>query len=271
LNTEARERIGSLAIWFVENHPEHPALRGALSMVRGGDAFHQLQTLWPQQLAAHPRDPAVLGNAAAFYRSFDTVEALRLYEQARGLAPHDGEWMRRIAELHLQQARVARDPVQGKLALEAYRDLLREPSFTSYARGAVSAQAAHAALLAGDAAAASELARTILTSEANPADGYAVHRAHIILGTVALQTGDSAAAVQELGAACNVSKEPALASSGPDMSLANALLRAGRRDAVLGYLHACEAVWASGLGKLKAWETTIEHGVLPDFGFNALL
>jgi len=56
-----------------------------------------------------------------------------------------------------------------------------------------------------------------------------------------------------------------LASFGPTMQLAAALLNVGETDAVLKYLAQCRAFSEMGPPWLDVWEPKIRHGVIPNF------
>ena len=76
--------------------------------------------------------------------------------------------------------------------------------------------------------------------------GNALHKAHLMLGRVALVRGDINTAESELLAAGRVPGSPQLASFGPNMQLAFELLQAGRREAVLEYFRLCGDFWEMG-------------------------
>jgi hypothetical protein len=93
----------------------------------------------------------------------------------------------------------------------------------------------------------------------NPPDSY-VHAAHIILGLVDLREGNVDGAEEHLRAASRVrAVEPWEATFGPDFRLARDLLRAGRREAVLGYLSRYRQLWKSSHGRtlLDDWIAAI--------------
>ena len=116
-------------------------------------------------------------------------------------------------------------------------------------------------------------------AHAFPTDWYhgnGVHHAHRLLGQIALERGDTEAAARELLASGTGPSSPQLASFGPNMSLAKALLERGERDVVLDYLKACRTMWTmSGAGPsrehpLDRWERAITAGLEPDFGPNLM-
>lgn len=108
---------------------------------------------------------------------------------------------------------------------------------------------AQAALSEGDLSAAAEIAASLLQAAADGSaqdwnHGNLLHHGHIILGIVRLREGDVPAAEAELRAAGQTPGSPQLNSFGPDLSLAWALLRLDRDEAVLDYLHGIARFWA---------------------------
>jgi serine/threonine protein kinase len=267
-NPAMRAKLASQALWFVDHHPDHPALRSFLHIGPGdGDIFHQAQVLWRRQIDTYPRSASVAGNAASFYRSFDSTEALTLYERARSLRPDEEEWLADLADVHLSRARSASPsaPKEAAMALDEYRDLLGRPTLTFRGRASMLAAAAKAAMIAGEATAAADFAQECIMS----GSGDDIHDGHIVLGKLALERGDLGLAGAELVLACKVSPTPVLMSFGPDMTLAKMLLRRGNRESVLAYFEACVPVWKSGNQQLMEWAALVRRGGLPDFGMKA--
>jgi len=102
--------------------------------------------------------------------------------------------------------------------------------------------------------------------------GNAVHHGHLVLGLVALRRGDRGAAGVELLAAGRTPGSPQLNSFGPNMRLAQALLRAGDREVVLQYLELCAKFWTLPLGaeRLAEWAAQVRAGAVPDFRANLI-
>jgi len=106
---------------------------------------------------------------------------------------------------------------------------------------------------------------------ASPSDwnsDNAIHKAHLILGRVALARGDLETAGAELIASARNAGSPQLGSFGPSMTLALDLLKAGRPEVVLEYLALCENFWEMGQPQLHAWTQDIRNGHTPSFGAN---
>lgn len=128
------------------------------------------------------------------------------------------------------------------------------------------------ALRRGDREHAAALARELLAlAELYRSDwnhGNAVHQAHMVLGRVALAASDRATACEELLEAASTPGSPQLDSFGPSMGLAQDLLKAGERDAVLAYLRLCRGFWKLGGCELDKWVLDVEQHREPSFGPN---
>jgi len=98
--------------------------------------------------------------------------------------------------------------------------------------------------------------------------GNAIHRAHTVLGLLALHAGDIPLAVRELHEAGATPGSPQLDSFGPSMQLARALLREGQAPEVLAYLEQCRVFWETGAPWLDIWEEKIRAGREPNFLMN---
>jgi hypothetical protein len=96
--------------------------------------------------------------------------------------------------------------------------------------------------------------------------GCAIHTGNIILGRIAVQSGDIQAGKRHLLAAGNTPGSPTLNSFGPDMLLASQLLALGETETVLQYLDRCRAFWDRQ--ELGQWKLAIARGEEPDFERN---
>ena len=98
--------------------------------------------------------------------------------------------------------------------------------------------------------------------------GNAIHDGHLVLGRVALALGDVEKAKDELLAAGRTPGSPQLNSFGPNMRLAEDLLRVGERDVVLQYFELCDTFWEMNRGRLSQWSAEVQDGRAPTFGPN---
>jgi tetratricopeptide (TPR) repeat protein len=99
--------------------------------------------------------------------------------------------------------------------------------------------------------------------------GNAVFYGNTVLGRVALKRDNNLSQAEGyLLAAGKTPGSPQLNSFGPGMSLANDLLIAGQRDAVVDFLDECGNFWKANGDKLSVWKKTIKDGETPNFGPN---
>jgi hypothetical protein len=125
-----------------------------------------------------------------------------------------------------------------------------------------------ASLLAGKLEHAAEFANGVIRLEGEISarwlrhdPSFAVHSARIILGQVALQTGDLEAAQRHLLAAAEVSgRDPVLRTYGPDLQLAEELLERGLPETVVQYLTSWRKRWRVGRELLDWWIEQIREG-----------
>ncbi len=100
--------------------------------------------------------------------------------------------------------------------------------------------------------------------------GNAIHHGNLILGRIALRSGDVAGAREHLLKAADIEGSPQLDTFGPNMRLALELLEAGETETVLRYLEGCKKFWEMGSEHIDYWRVQIGHGQIPTFGQNLL-
>ena len=96
----------------------------------------------------------------------------------------------------------------------------------------------------------------------------ALHKAHSVLGRIALREGKPDEAALQLIQSAQIDGSPQLDTFGPNMVLARECLAAGRQDAVLEYFNLCRSFWKLGRGKLDRWQAIVRAGGTPEFGAN---
>jgi hypothetical protein len=100
--------------------------------------------------------------------------------------------------------------------------------------------------------------------------GNAVQDANLVLGRLAVREGKLEAAKKYLLASGKSHGSPQMNSFGPNMALAEDLLKKGERDTVLEYLMLCRRFWKMDNGKLDQWTQEVMAGKTPYFGANLL-
>jgi hypothetical protein len=98
--------------------------------------------------------------------------------------------------------------------------------------------------------------------------GNAVQDFNIVLGRLALKSGDIDTAREHLLAAGRSPGSPQMNSFGPNFSLAKDLLTTGDKAIVLEYIDLVRKFWKLDHRKLDQWKKDIEEGRAPDFGAN---
>ncbi|MGB2603885.1 MAG: hypothetical protein WBC78_09830 [Candidatus Sulfotelmatobacter sp.] len=115
---------------------------------------------------------------------------------------------------------------------------------------------------------ASEALSLILPPSGDPFDtsAEAIHDAHMVAGIVVLRRGDIQRAKEHLLASASTRGSQELKMLGPNLTLADELLKRGERDVVVQYLDQCRQFWKVGNHRLAAWIAQIRNGESPDFG-----
>lgn len=96
-------------------------------------------------------------------------------------------------------------------------------------------------------------------------DGEATHDGNMVLGLIALQRGDIDQAKRYLIESSRTSGSGYMSMTGPNLSLANELLKCNERQVVIGYLRECQRFWVDGRKTLDAWIEKIREGKDPQF------
>ena len=270
-STEARRSKQGHVLWLARHRPEAEIAASPfadLDSHRDGETYEQAKALWLEQAKVRGKDVRVLGNAAAFVGSEDSMTAEELLLQAQALDPSSEKWPSALGQLYdlrlIELEGNARQPVAAK-ALQHYERALE----LAHSRDTVLKDVATAALEAGETTKARAFALELL---AGPTQGWnqgnAVHHGNLVLGRLALQSGNVPEARESLLKAGQAPGSPQLNSFGPNMRLAKELLAKGERDVVLQYLQLCSKFWIMGGDRIANWTATVRGGGTPDFGAN---
>jgi hypothetical protein len=100
--------------------------------------------------------------------------------------------------------------------------------------------------------------------------GEVVFTSNLVLGRLAILSGDTEAAKKYLLLAGHTPGSPVLSGFGPNMSLARELLLASEQETVLQFLDECRVFWKRDKGRLDKWSLEIRSGRTPDFGANLI-
>ena len=261
-------------LWLIENRPDkapcgHPGIEFHQS---DGWPYHSASLLWTGHVFARPSSVDLLRNAASFFLLSDRHLSEHLLLRCRELERQSQEWPAELAHLYSLEAKHGNSRLANyQKAYQQIQDSI-ELTETKDARNAVS-KAANMAFEAGEYQLAREYANQLVASEPSddepsPLVAAYRHSGHTVLGRLALRDGDTEEAARQLLLAGNVTTSPTLASFGPNMRLADELLKKGQKEPVLAYLLLCTKFWRMGKKRLERWMQKILNDERPDFGGN---
>ena len=250
-NTEARSSLRKLVGWFIRNYPEDVGIQTIL-VDAGSDpeGYLEIKKQWLEVIEQYPDNAKIICNAAVF-ALLDPDWGNELLDKVSELEIQDSDSAKRIGmvyglRLMAEQSKNKREWWARK-AIEHYElaiDLTKDPSEISPLR----IMAATTAMDVGELRSAKTHAQQLLNDEGSD---DSIHSANIILGRLALQSGDREKAKARLLAAGRVSSTPELTRSGPDMLLARELLKEKETEVVLEYFELCETLCEKP--ELKQW------------------
>lgn len=265
-------------LWVIENAPRFANsvdFDTRLEPDKDGEAYRRCKQLWLRQAQDNERDVTILVNAADFLTHFDGIESERLLKIVRNLDPCNFEWCKRLGQLYRRRLRAlpvsASRPI-AKQALAAFEDAL-SIKLDDVIRFWMLPEIAQAACDAGEPDKARAYAVELLEKASEPGyfywrNGNAVHYGNLVLGRLALHSGDIQAANAYLLEAGKTTGSPVLSTAGPNMLLAYELLRLGETQTVIQYLQLCSEFWQSPDHQAEKWAYEIQRGQIPDFGIN---
>jgi len=236
----------------------------------------EAEKLWLVQIHARPSDARRIYNAGEFFSSIhEYPQSETLLERARAINPAAYDIDFSLATDYWHDTRYSATSAErftnAKKALDMFEQALKN-AHGKQERRFVLPQAAQAAFEAGDYERATSWSKEMLRMADQPTGredfGDEVHYGNIVLGRIALQHGDVAAAGSYLTKAGLADGNPHLDTFGPNMMLAKELLQRGDDKPVLAYLGSCSRFWKYDDGKLVKWRSDINDGKIPDFGPN---
>lgn len=264
-------------LWMIRHHPDsriaaNPELH--VNQILEREAYSQAKAVWLEQVDKDDVSAAVLGNAARFFLLSEQSRAEELLKKAQTLEPHAGEWSEQLGHLYMLRMTSARGNNRRELANLSLAEFERaaDQHQEERARFHLLPDLAKTAFEAGDAGKANRYATTLLELAQDEQHewnaGNSIHHGNLMLGRLALQSGDIEKAKSYRLAAGQTTGSPQLNSFGPNMMLAKELLERGETQAVLEYFEACSKFWKHGANRLNAWREDVEAGAIPEFGAN---
>jgi protocatechuate 3,4-dioxygenase beta subunit len=201
----------------------------------------------------------LLGNGGALITN-DRPTAERLLRRGQELDPSNSQWPAQLGQLYGLSARFPAASPSPPATIEVARKSLEEYE-KALALGLVRIlpDAADIARLANLPDKAADYAGQAIATR----DPDAVHQGNSTLGLLALEKGELAVARRFLLASGDVRGSPVLGSFGPNMNLANELLRRGERETVVTYLEQCLVFATLQADTIRGWIAEIKQGSTP--------
>ena len=269
----AREAKRKHVLWLIVNAPESEVLEigyGCLDAILDAEAYSQGKKAWIEQLKRKPTNLKLLEHAANFFQLHDRELAIESLQKAQSLDMDNPKWPAALG--HLFSLNMITNSLKDKAnaaekALEQFE--IAYKLSTGPVQDALLQYLAKAALAANKSEKAKEYAEKMLNQKSSSWNyGNNIHHGNIILGRIALSANDVAQAKERLIEAGKTPGSPQLDSFGPNMTLAEELLRKGETDVVLKYFELCSKFWKMGKDRLDDWSVGVKNGKIPNFGPN---
>jgi len=260
-------------LWVIQNIPDSELIRLILfvRLNQHEEGFEEAKQLWLKQLDAYKGNLVVLSNAIDFFLLPDRALAEKLIKQGATAEPNNAQWPERLGQLYLLQVTRATGETRRNLAalasaqFELAYQLAKDDSEKRNLLIALAKSAIEAGKIEQARAWAVQLLSQGTIDKKDWNYGNAIHHGHIILGRIALLSGNLGEAREHLIAAGETPGSPQLNSFGPSMTLAKELLEKGERDAVIRYFQLCANFWKNH-SELEGWTAIVKDGGIPNFG-----
>lgn len=259
-------------LWIINNRPSlSEFVVPVLDVHRSAKSeYDQVKAAWLEQVDKFPSSPKVLLNAAMFFRGSDEALVLKLLKQAQSIAPNDLKLLSDLAHHYRRDSDVPDSTKEGNLeALRLFEYILAH-SEDKLKRFYQLTDVATTAFDVGDSNRASEVAQEMLRVAPQFKEdwnyGNAIYWANIVLGKIALSTGNVDHACDFLIKASETPGSPQLDSFGPEFQLCHELLLTwNKRECVKTYLSNCGKFWELNEGKIAKWVADLDSGLNPSF------
>lgn len=271
---DAREKWKKNIIWIVRNdrYSENAAYPLPLLDPQQQTGEITLATeLWKEIIVEYSDDALVLSAAARFLMLYESMEtAEKLLKSVRALEPRNPDWMLELSGVYeLRAARVSgkeKEMLLKKASEEWERaeKIVEEEIF--YKLCDLAKKEFESGNIQNARKYANQLLEEAKGRENNWNYGNAIHDGNMVLGRIALTSGDISGAKEYLLKAGATPGSVTIHAFGPNMSLAKDLLEKGERQVVIEYLEMCRYLWAIDSGKLEKWIKQVKEGETPDFG-----
>jgi len=263
-----RETVAKHVLWLINNAPDSEVLGtpyGEIHLEPKSKDYKRAKQSWLRNVEKTPEDLQVLYNAAEFFKWDDEQLAIATLKKAQALDTENPKWLESIGQIHHGDMYVAsggKRTKAAKLALGYYESALALSAEDK--KRFLLINVAQTAFESGKIDKAREYANQMLDQVGSDwHSGDLIHDGNVVLGRIALRSGNTDDAKQHLLTVGETPGSPGLNSFGPDMTLAEELLEAGERNVVLEYFALCSKFWEPET--LSRWARDVEAGNIPDF------
>lgn len=264
-------KLTKYALYLIEHQPDHPAIScSALNPIFSENSapFQEAaKRLFLAHIEKDKKNVSLLRNAANYFRFLDFNLSEKILKMARDIEPYKPEWPEELAYLYYRETR-RRDEDEkarikyGALALKEQERARALNRFNIFARDLDTLEKLpEYAYVAGEYVRAKKYAKRVLRKCKGDEDADAFHKAHQILGKLALQDSDLVSAGNHLLESARVKGSASLNSFGPSMELAAELLKVGKEEVVLEYLDLCGRFWKGQ--RREEYIAAIKNGEVP--------
>lgn len=274
----ARRARQNHILWAIEHVAETVAegdLLLDLDPSADGQVYEQAKRLWLKQVEADESNPTILGGAARFFTNHDKELSETLLKKAQSLEPNNPVWSERLGHLYALGLSKQTGESRREAAARSFAELERAFACETeeLERFWMLPDLAKAALEAGELDKARAYATDLLSEADKPGyfyhkNGPAIHYGNLVLGRLALKSGEMDKAKRHLLESAKMSGSPCLCTGGPNMTLAKELLELDERGVVIEFLRLCTSFWETSDHRAEQWIYAIEQGQKPDFGPN---
>jgi hypothetical protein len=264
-------------LWMIANCPGNDAFSLISTQMtaanQGVDAdWSDIDQAWRLKVNECKDNAKVLGNAGQFFTRIDERFAHELLARAWELSPTESIYK---SLLMTNAVCGAADPAKQEVLQKELKTAVFQLFRSRFERSEFDYSAylsldglSLAALDAGQFEDAEKYAKLLIGTAANYQNdwnfGNALHNGNNILGRIALEKGNAKDAANFLRAAGKTTGSPQLDSFGPSFTLAEELLKAGERSAVIEYLRDCSRFWMNKKLVLR-WAEEVERGQTPNW------
>lgn len=262
---EARSLRKGHLIWMMRHHPQLME-ESDTSPPSAPELYRELTEEWIRLLPGYYGDPVRLAPAARHFCINEPRLSLALYARCQELEPDNHEWSDWFSRTIGLMSGGAETEEEYEVLVQEQFELLEQSLDRAPVPSFVMTELVVVAYDAGQPARARELAQQLVdeaSQETNWNTGNALHKAHLVLGLLALDDGDLGKAKSHILDSGRIPGSPQLNSFGPNMRLALALLQRGESQVVLEYFELCGKFWPSPM--LDEWRDQVRAGEIPDF------